>query len=807
MIQEGSDFGFVGEAYEAPMLLQDAQRCINWYCEVSENKTNGSKMPIALLGCPGLESIAAATTAAEVRGMWTLPGNTSALIVVGNIVYLISVAIPATSVTPPTFNLSQVGTLLTYTGPVSIRDNGVVFGGKGGFAVIVDGTYGYYYLISGVPNVVTFTGATSSGTSTITVSTIPNGLVVTPSATVTDTAGDIPANTTFTGVNFNSLTLSISKNATGSHGSDTITITIPVFGQITDTAFLPASMVAFIEGWLIFSEPNTRTFFTNATTPYTLLFAGSFYALKDSSTDNLVTLYENNRELWLIGERTSEVWYDAGNPNFAFSRIPAIGPQIGCGATHSITRLGPDLIWLGRNEQGQNFVVKQSNYQWERVSTHAIDKAISSYPVVDDAIGFSYEEEGHWFYVLTFPTADVTWVYDGKTAMWHQRAAFDVNSGQYHRMRANAYCNLADLRLVGDYQNGKIYQMSRQFYSDDGLPLRCQRRAPHAWSKQNRKRLFHSWLQVEFTPGVGNNITSNTNSGGYSVNTVDNGGTAYLTRGAQLSGVADGKTGSLSMWIRIDGGAGTFRYIFNIQDSGGGFQGLNCGIDFIDNIVISTRNSAGAQILALNTAGAYTPGLTWYNVLASWNQATGVTNLYINNVSDNDAPVVINDTIDYTKNNASIFANTVGSLLFNGAISELWFNPSFIDFSNSANRAKFINGNGFPVNLGSTGQIPTGTTPLVYLKNPAATFGTNLGTGGNFTTTGTLTSASTSPSTPSGATNYTAGSILKPCSDGMITIRTRIGPMSIGFLSVKRAKSPIERYGGDWGHPETVSMN
>lgn len=441
------------------------------------------------------------TGGTAIRGMWALPGGTSALVVAGSVVYLLSVALAATSGSAATFNYTQIGTLLTSVGTVSIRDNGVVFGGQGGYAVIVDGQFGYYYLLSGQPNVISFTGGVTSGQSTVAVSSIPNGLVATTNAVISGT--NIPNNTTFTGVNFNTVVLNMSANATGTNAAETITVTIPVFGQITDPAFLPASMIAFIEGWLIFSEPATRTFFTNAATPYTLLFAGSFFALKDSSTDNLVTLHENNRELWLIGERTSEVWYNAGNPNFAFARIPAIGPQIGCAATHSITRLGSDLVWLGRNEQGQNIVVRQNNYDWQKISTHAIDKAIGSYAVTSDAIGFAYEEDGHWFYVLTFPTADATWVYDGKTSMWHSRASFDPTAGLYHRVRANAFCNLSDTRLVGDYQNGQIYQMSRQFYSDNGAPLRCQRRAPHIWEKQNRKRIFHSWLQVEFTPGIG----------------------------------------------------------------------------------------------------------------------------------------------------------------------------------------------------------------------------------------------------------------------------------------------------------------
>lgn len=483
------------------MLLQDVQRCINWYPEVTE--TQGSKMPIALLGCPGLNPVLSTQTD-QVRGMWPLPGTQSALVVVGSAVYLMTVTTPATATTEPVFAAVVVGSLLTTAGPVIMRDNGPLFGGKGGFVVLVDGTYGYYYLISGIAQTVTFSASVATGSPVLTLSgDIPNGLVIGSGVTVSDSARGFQTLPAIESVDFNALTITVGANCTVTNPSDQITISIPVFGRITDPAFLSASRVAFIEGWLIFSEPNTRTFFTNATTPYTLLFDGGFYALKDSSSDNLMTLFENNRELWLVGERTAEVWYNAGGVNFAFSRIPGIGPQIGCSATHSITRIGPNLIWLARNEQGENIVVQTNQYSWVRVSNHAIEHAIASYPVVSDAIGYAYEEEGHFFYVLTFPTADVTWVFDGKTGIWHQRASFDPTTGLYHRHRGNCFMNLADVRLVGDYTTGQVHQMSRSYYSDAGNPLRCQRRAPHVWSNSNRYRVFHGWLQCEFTPGVG----------------------------------------------------------------------------------------------------------------------------------------------------------------------------------------------------------------------------------------------------------------------------------------------------------------
>src|SRR5271168_91830 len=139
---EGSDIGFCGPAYEAPMLLQDAERCINWFLEVDKNPK--AKMPYALLGAPGLNPIISTITG-PVRGAWVLPGNLSCLFVVAATCYVAIVTTAATQTQIAQFSITAVGTLLTNAGRVVIRDNGVLFNGLGGYAVLVDGTYGYFY--------------------------------------------------------------------------------------------------------------------------------------------------------------------------------------------------------------------------------------------------------------------------------------------------------------------------------------------------------------------------------------------------------------------------------------------------------------------------------------------------------------------------------------------------------------------------------------------------------------------------------------------------------------------------------------
>jgi hypothetical protein len=482
------------------MALMDAQDTVNWYLEKAG--TEKAKMPAALLGCPGLNPLANLSFGTgQVRGLWVLPGSQNALAVIGNQLIVLSITTPSTPTAAAQYSGLVVGTLLTSAGPVCIRDNGVQQNGLGGYAIIVDGQFGYYYLVSGEPYANVFAASTTLGNNVLSFpGNLPAGLIISPAAILT---GSFGANTTLLSVDTIGLTATMANVATTAITDVAVTLNIPIFGQITDPGFLGAERILFIEGWLCFNLPGTRTFYTTGPTPYQVLFPGAFFALKDSSTDNLITLMEQNREAWMIGERTSEVWYNAGGTQFPFSRIPGVGPQIGCAAKHSIARCGAQLAWLGRNEQGQNVVVCTAQYTWERISHHGVEHAISSYAVVADALGFGYEEEGHLFYVLTFPTADVTWVFDFTSKEWHKRLSFDPTGGVYHRHRSNCFMDFADVRIVGDYKSGQLHQMSRKFYTDAGAPLRALRRSPHVWVKETRERLFFSSLQLEFTPGVG----------------------------------------------------------------------------------------------------------------------------------------------------------------------------------------------------------------------------------------------------------------------------------------------------------------
>jgi hypothetical protein len=57
------------------------------------------------------------------------------------------------------------------------------------------------------------------------------------------------------------------------------------------------------------------------------------------------------------------------------------------------------------------------------------------------------------------------------------------------------------LVIVGDYANGKLYQLDKQNYTDDGQNVRRLRRAPHLVTEFQRQ--YFDELQIQFQPGVG----------------------------------------------------------------------------------------------------------------------------------------------------------------------------------------------------------------------------------------------------------------------------------------------------------------
>jgi hypothetical protein len=168
----------------------------------------------------------------------------------------------------------------------------------------------------------------------------------------------------------------------------------------------------------------------------------------------------------------------------------------GAGAAFSTVLLDNSLIWLDQDERG--FMVAQRLGQG-RISTHATELAWQQYVTASDAVGWTYQEYGHSFWVIYFPTANATWVYDVATGFWHQRGAWVEQAGMYIADRGMSHTLNFGIHLVGDWASGNIYQLSSQIYDDDGRIIRGNRRTPTV-AKENTWLYFQ---QIEFVMETG----------------------------------------------------------------------------------------------------------------------------------------------------------------------------------------------------------------------------------------------------------------------------------------------------------------
>jgi hypothetical protein len=275
------------------------------------------------------------------------------------------------------------------------------------------------------------------------------------------------------------------------------------FGPITDPDFPGAVTVSYLDGYFVFNEPNSQKIWVTQLLDGTSIDPLDF-ASAEGSPDGVVAVLTDHRELWVFGTDTAEVWYNTGGLDFPLTRIQGAFNELGCAAPYSVAKMDNQIYWLGKDARGQGIVYRAAGYMGQRISTHAIEWQMQEYPDLSDAVGYTYQQDGHSFYVLNFPTANTTWVYDVATGAWHERAAF--SNGEFYRHRGNNMCNFNGNIIIGDYENGNIYTFDLNVYADNGQPqkwLRSWRALPTG--ANNLTRTAQHGMQLDCETGVGIN--------------------------------------------------------------------------------------------------------------------------------------------------------------------------------------------------------------------------------------------------------------------------------------------------------------
>lgn len=256
--------------------------------------------------------------------------------------------------------------------------------------------------------------------------------------------------------------VAIIVNGTYSYSLDLKTLE---FKRLSGSTIPRSTHVLFLDGRFVVNKANTGQFYWSDL--YSNKFDALSYATAESSPDKITALVPFNRELWIFGAQTVERYYSSGSQTSPYARLSGGAMAFGCTSPDSIVALATGVIWLSLSEFGGHQIVMSGGGVPERISTHAIEEEIASYIKTSDAIAYAYQQEGHVFYVISFPSASTTFCFDVSTGLWHQRS-YASQQGLHERHRSQHHAFFNGIHIVGDYKNGKLYQLDKQTYTDDG---------------------------------------------------------------------------------------------------------------------------------------------------------------------------------------------------------------------------------------------------------------------------------------------------------------------------------------------------
>ncbi len=247
---------------------------------------------------------------------------------------------------------------------------------------------------------------------------------------------------------------------------------------------------------------------------------------------------------------------------------------------------------------------------------------------------------------------------------------------------------------------------------------------------------------------------------------VFDGTASHLKRSVEYLGSGlDSKKGLVSTWIKR---GSTGADVLYEQDSA--VKGMQIQWTAGNLLQVTGYNAADSKILDISTTTAITSTTLWNQIAFSWDLGAGTTRVVVNGADDATKTTETDDTVDYTRGEASIGSTSAGGSYLDAKLYDFIFWPGqYLDLTDKAVMLKLLStdavdsisqvseasvtdtrysvatepGERKPVGYGHDAAFPTGTRPLVYFAGGGWQSGKNKGTGGDFVLTGGYTAVTT----------------------------------------------------------------
>lgn len=254
---------------------------------------------------------------------------------------------------------------------------------------------------------------------------------------------------------------------------------------VTDPDAPAAASVEYINGFFVFTEAGAEQFFISPQgNP-----GGDFDALDfdsaDTSPDKLVRSRRVGRDLILFGKQSVEFWFYSGDAVFPISRYQDTPLDVGLAGVRAEASTNETVFWLGSDKTVRRLDGRTAT----RISTFAVEQAISLWADASLTVVTSHVWQGHLFVVFRNPDGCIVW--DQATQRWHERHSSGSSTWAVSHY---AYCFGKHL-----YGGAKIYELGG--YDEDGAVLPFEMVTP--WLDNQGARFSVSSIELRMEAGAG----------------------------------------------------------------------------------------------------------------------------------------------------------------------------------------------------------------------------------------------------------------------------------------------------------------
>ena len=231
----------------------------------------------------------------------------------------------------------------------------------------------------------------------------------------------------------------------------------------------------YIDGFFIVNEAGTDNFYRSDLEDPTgqdpLIFE-----VASASPDNILALGVFDRDIFTGGEDSTQRYYNSGGAGFNFSPYPNT-IQMGLVAPYSLYDWSGGVTGLFQSRTGGLGVYTLTGGQAIPESTDDDNEEMQGFSTKLDAFGTFYTLNNLNFYALTFPSANVTKVFQLGRKLSHHQASYDstLPSGTIGRWRVSGLGYTGKRILAVDYANDNIYTLDTNTYTENSNPLICER--------------------------------------------------------------------------------------------------------------------------------------------------------------------------------------------------------------------------------------------------------------------------------------------------------------------------------------------